>query len=106
MPKDSPCSDGAHRTSAPARRAATSSSLSRPSQRTRSDSGWRRRWTSLAGPVARHPQDRGAFDLLEGIEEHVQALALLVPPEEQDGRAALLVVHGLGRLEALARRRR
>ncbi len=37
MPKDSPCSDGAHSTVAPARRDATSSSLRTPSHCTGSD---------------------------------------------------------------------
>ena len=50
MPKDSPCNEGAQRMSAPRRRAATSESLRVPSHLTRSDSGWRRRCTSLCGP--------------------------------------------------------
>ena len=94
MPKDSPCSDGAHRTSAPARRAATSSSLSMPSQRTRSDSGCRRRWTSLAGPSPATHRTAGRSHFANASRSTLQALALLVAPEEQHGRAALLVAYG------------
>ena len=101
MPNDSPCSEGAHSTSAPASRDATSSSLSTPSQCTRSDAGCRRRCTSVGRAVAGHPQDGGPLHRGEGVEEHLQALARLVATEEQHGRPALRVPMRRGQLEAI-----
>ena len=60
-----------------------------PNHLTRSDSGWRRRSTSLDGTVPRHPQHGWAFHLGEGVEEDAESLPGLVATQEQHGRPAI-----------------
>ena len=99
MPNDSPCSDGAHSTSAPTSRAAAAGVVERTEPVHGGRLGVATPLHLAGGPVAHHPQHGGPLDPCEGIEHDVEALALLVAPDEQDGRAALLVAHRVGRLE-------
>ena len=101
MPKDSPCSEGAHRMSAPARRARHLPVAQHPQPPHPVRLGIPAPLHLAARSVAGHPQDGRPLDPGERIEEDVEALALLVAAEEHHGGPALLVVHRLGRLEAL-----
>ena len=100
MPKDSPCSDGRAQHVGPRQSGGDLlvTQHTQPAHPVRL--GMPAPLDLARRAVARHPQDRRPLDPLERIEEHVQSLALLVAPEEQDGRVPGLGAYGLGRLEA------
>ncbi len=98
-PNDSPCSDGAQKTSAARIRSTFSRSEIRPSHSMRtSPATWRRR-ASVSGPSpATQRRDPGG-QLAHGLQQHRQPLAGLVAAEEQDrglGRSGTDVRLGVG----------
>ena len=84
MPKDSPRTDGEQYTVQPRMRAARSSSLMRPSHSMRPS--WPKRWRSSSdcGPSPPTQTCTSGGQLRQRGEEHLEALAGLVPAEEED----------------------
>ena len=82
-----PVSDGAHSACAPARRAANSTSSTRPNHTIRALGGWRRRSHSGIGSLSRHPQVQrdGGIDPGRRVEQDPESLALLVASHEHHG---------------------
>ena len=89
MPNDSPRSDGAHRTSAPASAGRHFLVAQQAQPLDPVGLGVAPALHFAGRTVPRHPQHGRAFHLGEGVEEDAESLAGLVATQKQDGRPAI-----------------